>query len=179
VKLLFYKTLKIRGVLVRSMPSYSGAPWVDWIIADLGPPAAPTSAAGSSSIGAATSASVVGAGNATVLGRDAHWYACQVHSLFAIDVPGTSLPITRYRSYHLLVSKYVGAQLLHKGVNASLPQSLHPSTGLPLIARTAEAIVVAASQVVGGLWVVEDPDNVETLKWVLTDRRFSKPRIIK
>ena len=146
VKLSFFKTLKIKGVLVRSMPSYCGAPWVDWIIVDLAP--------------AAASSSVVPPPS------DAHWYACQVHTLFAIDLPGAA------RSFYLLVSKYVGADELGRGTNMSLPRSRHLFTGLPLITRL-DTIVVASTQVVGGLWVVDDPDKVDTLKWVLTNRRFT------
>jgi hypothetical protein len=150
-KLAFFKTLKIKGVRVRSMPLYYGAPWVDWIIVDLAP--------------AVASASVV------VQPSDAHWYACQVHTLFAIDLPGSA------RSFHLLVSKYVGADELGRGTNLSLPRSRHLFTGLPLI-RRLEMIVVASTQVVGGLWVVDDPDNVKTLKWVLTNRRLTSNKYI-
>ena len=146
VKLAFFKTLKIKGVFVRSMPSYCGAPWVDWIIVDLAP--------------AAASSSVVPPPS------DAHWYACQVHTLFAMDLPGAA------RSFYLLVSKYVGADELGRGTNLSLPRSRHLFTGLPLIKRL-DTIVVASTQVVGGLWVVDDPDKVDTLKWVLTNRRFT------
>ena len=151
VKLAFFKTLKIKGVLVRSMPSYCGAPWVDWIIVDLAP--------------AAASSSVVPPPS------DAHWYACQVHTLFAMDLPGAA------RSFYLLVSKYVGADELGRGTNLSLPRSRHLFTGLPLITRL-DTIVVASTQVVGGLWVVDDPDKVDTLKWVLTNRRFTNHQAI-
>jgi hypothetical protein len=145
VKLLFFMTLKIKGVLVRSMPSYYGAPWVDWIIVDLAPAVASAS---------------------DVPPSDAHWYACQVHTLFALDLPDVT------RSFHLLVSKYVGANELGRGTHLSLPKSRHLFTDLPLITRL-ETIVVSSNQVVGGLWVVDDPDNVDTLKWVLTNRRFT------